>query len=94
MKSNLNTTIAMLAASAVVLLALVIVTNRPEPAYGNDTVRRGEYIMTTARVDVNDDLLFIMDIESQQINVYGADDTRRSIRLLTTVNLRRLFSVD
>jgi hypothetical protein len=94
MKSNMNTTIAMLAASALVLLALVIVTNRPEPAYGNDSVRRGEYIMTTARLDTNDDLLYVMDVESQQVNVYAADDTRRSIRLLTSVNLRRLFAVE
>jgi len=76
-----NTTIVLLLITAGILTAMLMsayVGTEPA-AYGNSSVRQGKYIMATGGYDLNIDLIYVINIETQKLCVYAPNTGKRTI---------------
>ena len=91
MKDTKNILITMLCISAVMLGAILVLVNASTPAYASSPVRGGNYIMVNGAIGGGLDLIYVINVASQQLNVYGVDAGHNSMTLVDTVNLKAEF---
>jgi len=66
-----NTVIAFLLCTAVLLAVLLIF--QLHPSYAGSTTRSGDYVVASARLDTGTDLLWLINVQTQQLIAYGVD---------------------
>jgi len=66
-----NTVIAFLLCTAVLLGVILIFKLRP--SYAGSTTRAGDYVASSARLDTGTDLLWLINVHTQQLIAYGVD---------------------
>ena len=66
-----NTVIAFLLCTAV-LLAVILVFQL-HPSYAGSATRAGDYVTASARLDTGTDLLWLLNVHTQQLIAYGVD---------------------
>jgi len=93
-KSNENVTIVLLAATAVVLTCLLLATymQTNEPAWAEAATRGGNYIVTTGEWNENLDLIYVINIAARKLNVYYGNSKTRTLDLIETIDLEKVFS--
>jgi len=86
-----NFAIGILSTTAVILLVgLVLIQSRPEPAYGfGMTAQGGDYLVTTGQLQPSQELLYILDAAHQKLNVYRFDMSRKQIALVSGEDLAK-----
>jgi hypothetical protein len=93
MKNTQNVTIGLLAVTAIVLGALVIgMYTPPQAAYADSAVKQGDYIMVTAAISSDVDLLHVIDVISKRMNVYQVNINTRAIELVCVEDMQRAFN--
>ncbi len=65
--------------TAGILVAMLISAGPGSAAYGDSAVRQGKYVMVTGGYDINTDLLYIVNIETQKLAVYAPNERKRTI---------------
>ena len=86
-------TIGVLSTTAVILLVgILIIHSRPEPAMASGmTASGGRYTMTVGSVTVDDEeLLFVIDSLEQKMVVYRFDTGRRELQLNQRYDLKEM----
>lgn len=91
MKDTKNILITLLCISAVMLGTILVLVNASTPAYASPPVRGGNYIMVNGALSGGLDLIYVINLASQQLNVYGVDSVQNSMTLVDTVNLKTEF---
>ncbi len=66
-----NTVIAFLLCTAVLLGAILIFQLRP--SYAGSSTRAGDFVVASARLDTGTDLLWLINVHTQQLIAYGVD---------------------
>jgi len=90
MKTSQNITIVVLLATAVILSAMLIGVYTSQPASAQSTMKSGRYIVCAAAFSEGKDLMFVLDMQAKQINVYIADMQNATIAPVgKTVDLER-----
>ena len=90
MKTSPNITIVVLLAVAVILSAMLIGVYTSQPALAEATMKSGRYIVCAASFSASKDLIYILDMQTKQINVYIADMQNVTIAPVgKTVDLER-----
>lgn len=86
-----NFAIGILSTTAVILLVgLVLVQSRPEPAYAfGMTARGGDYLITTGQLQPSQELLYVLDAASEKMLVYRFDMSRKQIAIVTGESLAK-----
>jgi len=94
MKTSENAAIVVLIVSALVLTGLLamLYQGTGQKAYADASARSGKYTMVTGAFDNDNDLLYVVDIDKQQMNVYHTDARARKVVLRDRVDLKRLFA--
>ncbi len=83
MKDRHTITIAVLAVTAALLLAAVVLTGRPQPAAAAQAQSLGSrYTMIAAQVSSQQDVLYVMDHDSEQVIAYIPERNLRSRDIL------------
>ena len=93
MKNSQNITIALLLVSAGILTALLIgmhVSNTPS-AEAQVSVSKGQYIVSVGTYSSSQDLVYIMDITTGQVNAYAASRVRKRIQVADSVDVGQVF---
>ena len=83
-----KTVIAFLLCTAVLLGVILIF--QLHPSYAGSTTRAGDFVAASARLDSGRDLLWLIDVHSQQLIAYGVD-RNGLIAHLGSVNLGVIF---
>ena len=91
-----NFTIGILSTTAVILLVgLLVIHNRPQPAYASGmNAQGGDYLLTTGQLQDSEELLYIIDARAQRMIVYRFDINRNQIEHTFAKNLARLQGRD
>ena len=78
--------------SAILLTGLLIGQHsfRPQPIWAGTSSRAGNYIVATTAAGVDQDLLWVVDVEIPRLSVYGPDRDGQ-LAFLTSVNLAQAF---
>lgn len=86
-----NFAIGILSTTAVILLVgLVLVQSRPEPAYGfGMNAQGGDYLLTTGQLQPSQEVLYVIDAASERLLVYGFDMGRKQIAIVTGEDLAK-----
>ncbi len=93
MKDTQNLIITLLAVTAVILGAMLLSSYRADnTAYADTPVKQGDYILGTGAIEGSTDLIYIVDIATQQLNVYRTNLNTGAINLIDRVNLERAFA--
>ena len=93
MKTSENAAIVVLIVSALMLTGLLVMLyGTGQKAYADASARSGKYTMVTGAFDNDNDLLYVVDIDKQQMNVYHTDARARKVVLRDRVDLKRLFA--
>jgi len=66
-----NTVIAFLLCTAVLLAVILIF--QLHPSYAGTSSRAGDYVASSARLDTGTDLLWLINVHTQQLIAYGVD---------------------
>ena len=84
--------IGILSTTAVILLVgLVVVHSRPQPAYASGVgVVGGDYVMAVGRFDQRTELLYVIDATVNGMNVYGYDFKSGALAITDQVALDAL----
>ena len=85
--------IGVLSTTAIILLVgLILVHTRPEPAYGfGMNAQGGDYLLTTGQLQPSLELLYVIDAAEDKMLVYLFDMNRRQIKQQgRVVNLARM----
>jgi hypothetical protein len=79
-----NFTIGILSTTAAILLVgLILMQTRPEPAYAaNMNDRGGDYLLVTGQVQVNQEMLYVIDAASEKVMSYIFDLNGRRINVV------------
>ncbi len=79
--------------SAILLSALLMVRfgSLDRPALAASTSRAGDYVVATAALDGETDLLWVADAANRQLVVYGSDSAGR-VTALAGANLQTVFN--
>ena len=87
-----NLAIGILSTTAVILLVgLLIIQSRPEPAYGfGMNAQGGDYLVTTGQLDSSQELLYVIDARSGQLLAYRFDMSRQQISIVSRGDLSKL----
>jgi hypothetical protein len=83
-----KTVIAFLLCTAVLLGVILIF--QLHPSYAGSTTRAGDFVVASARLDSGRDLLWLIDVHSQQLIAYGVD-RNGLIAHLGSINLGVIF---
>ncbi len=86
-------TIGVLSTTAVILLVgIMIIHSRPEPALASGmTASGGDYVMTVGSVSTDDEeVLFVIDRVAQKMIVYRFDAGRRQLQINQRYSLEEL----
>jgi len=83
-----KTVIAFLLCTAVLLGVILIF--QLHPSYAGSTTRAGDFVVASARLDSGRDLLWLIDVHTQQLIAYGVD-RNGLIAHLGSVNLGVIF---
>jgi hypothetical protein len=84
--------IGILSVTATILLVGLILINvwGPGPAYGYaQNASGGDYVVTTSQYDAVTELLYVLDANVEQMNVYGFNVPMGRIELLRSLDVRR-----
>ncbi len=85
--------IGILSTTAVILLVgIVVIHTRPEPAYAAGmTAAGGDYILTVGRIQrTPEDVLYVIDSVAQKLVVYSYNPARGQVTIADGVDLIRL----
>ncbi len=85
-----NFTIGILSTTAVILLVgLVIINTRPEPASASGmTVTGGDYVLTVGSdISSDEELLYVVDAPEEKLVVYRFDGGRQQIEVVQGIDL-------
>ena len=87
-----NTVIGFLVVSAVIFACLLFVINtvQPTPAHAATASRAGYFVVATATITAGEDLLWLVNVDTQRLVVLGADN-RGNINTLASTNLAAVF---
>ena len=88
-----NFTIGILSTTAVILLVgLVVVNTRPDPAIAAGmTTTSGDYVLTVGTATIgNEEILYIIDAPAEKLIAYRFHGARREIEVVTGVDLKEL----
>jgi hypothetical protein len=88
-----KTVIAFLIMTAGILLSLLIFQPSVQRAWANDSSRAGFFVTATATTDTDTDLLWVVNVNQQQLAVFGSigQHIPTSTVLLASVNLSNVF---
>jgi len=91
-----NFAIGILSTTAVILLVgLVLLETRPQPAYGfGMNAEGGDYLLLTGQMEPAEELLYVIDAASQKLIVYRFDVNRRQINVASGEKLDQLRTRD
>ena len=78
-------------ATLLACLLMVDVVLEPSALRADTSSRAGRYIVTNASVEVDQDLLWVANVNLQQLIVFGTDK-RGTVSPLATLNLRNVFA--
>ncbi len=90
-KNPQNVTILLLTISAILLGSLLAGLSYTDPAQAGMAQRRNEYIQVTGQYNSSTELLYMVDLTQQKMNVYFADEQKKTTTLLTQLDLKRAF---
>lgn len=79
MKKSQNITLVLLLAVAALLSVLLVSVYTSQEAQAENVMKSGRYIVCTATYSDSRELLYVLDMQTKQINVYFADVQSRSI---------------
>ncbi len=87
-----NLAIGVLSTTAVILLVgLILLHSRPEPAYGfGMNAQGGDYLLTTGQMQPSQELLYVIDAAEEKMLVYRFDLNRKQIRMGRMYNLAKM----
>ncbi|HNX26748.1 MAG TPA: hypothetical protein PKK48_05005 [Phycisphaerae bacterium] len=86
--------IILLVVSAAILGTLFIGSIQSQKAYAGSSSweASGDYIMASAQVTVNTQILFVIDVPQQKIIAYDVDGAMNKVTLLDVRNLKTAFA--
>lgn len=87
-----NFAIGVLSVTAVVLLVgLLVIHARPEPAYGAGMVTAGgDYVLVVGKVSQTEEILYVIDGAAQKLGVYAFDPTGPRMSLVDGQELAKM----
>lgn len=88
MKNTENVTIVLLLVTAVILGAMLIGSARADTP-----TRFGRYILCTGAHSESKDLLYIIDVETNVLNVYEVNTNKKVIEMRDSVKLDTAFRI-
>ena len=92
---NRTFAIGILSVTAVLLLAALIVLGQlpgPQPAFGSgQAMAGGDYIIFSGQYQRSLQLLYVIDVAVNRMNVYGYDENRGGLRIVQSVDLKKLL---
>ena len=91
MNDTRSIAIAVLAVSATVLATVLVLSMNATPAMADTPVAGGEYIMVTGAYSSGVDLVYVFDLQQRGVNVYGYDRQNDRIKLMESLELKRVF---
>ena len=93
MKDSQNITIALLLATAGILIAMLIATyvQTSRPAYADSPDRRGNYVIVAGAWSASTDLVYMINIAHKKLNVYYSNQGANTLELIDDVDLGRAF---
>ena len=93
MKNAENISLVLLAVTAAVLTGLLVGAYlHNEPAYAAaPSVSGGDYVMSIGGYDQDNEFVWVINMASNQLILYGIDINARSIRTVGTADLSRPF---
>ncbi len=92
MKDTQNITIVLLIVTAAILAGVLVVSlNSRDADAACASVKGGDYIVVTGAFNKTKDLVYVIDIGTQRMNVYGTDLRKNSIELYDAIELNKLF---
>ena len=93
MKNSQNITIVLLVVTATILTAMLLTgLYDGEPAHaGNSATRANEYIAVPAAISKSYEVVYVADLVASKMNIYMVDKNTDQIRVLETVDLKRIF---
>ena len=91
MKDTQNILIVLLVVTAAVIATMLALTLSSRPAYADSSVRAGDYIMLVGAFNKTKDLLYVINVPSQQLNVYEINPQNGMMNRVDMVNLEKLF---
>lgn len=91
MKDGQNIAIGLLAATGVILAAMLISDFTSTTAYADTPIKEGDYMLGTGAVSSSTDLIYVIDIANRQLNVYIANINTNAIDIVDAVDLERAF---
>ncbi len=76
--------------ATILLVALLLVgLERPQAAYGLGMNAAGtDYVVTTAQMDDTTELLYVLDVNAEQMNVYGFNLIAGRLDLIRSLDVR------
>jgi len=94
MKDTQNTTIAVLIVTAALLITALLLTGGDRQAVAAQAESRGEnYSLAVVRATASQDLLYLIDVQTEQMNAYTVDKNTKNndiIMVAGPIDLRRL----
>ena len=95
MKDTQNVTIAILLVMAAVLAVMLIGVYRgtTQQAYGDTSIKQGDYIMVTGGISEMADMLYVVDVAARRMNAYALNRDTQVMEIKDTVDLTRAFEI-
>ncbi len=93
MKHNENTIITLLLVTTGILSSLLVFSliGGTDTAYADTSVRGGNYVFGTGAWSASNDLLYIINRASKQLNVYALNVNSHSLDKIGSVDLAAAF---
>lgn len=92
MKDHQNVTIGMLLATALILGALLVGTYTQQASAVGTSVQAGRFILATGQVSGTMDYLYVIDLSSGMMNMYGVSPASKRLEIGQPVDLKKLFT--
>ena len=90
MKDNRNITIAVLAVSALVLLAVLLGSQLQTPsAYAEASVKQSDYIIVNGSVDSAMDIVYVINISARKVVAYAPNRQNHTLNIVDSVGLEK-----
>ena len=95
MKDTKNIAVILLLCSAVILTGLLIgsYTMTSQSAKADSSQRLGSFITTVGAYSDSTDLIYILNVDTQLLNVYALDTNRGVMELRDSVDVKKYFAL-
>ncbi len=96
MKNPQNITIALLITTAVILTGMLVTmhVDATPVAQADAPGRVGEYIAVSGAYSTKYDVMYVADVVAGKLNAYMVDPQSKTIQLIDSVDLARMFAAE